>query len=290
MMGYHLKSAISGLWREKWINIISTLSIATGLFLIALAALGVYNIERAAGRLPERFSIMVYLEDGLSVERIQHISGEIKRNPGIKSVDYTSKGEALAELKAVMSDANYILEGLEENPLPASFKVRLDRTSVTDESVAALAKMIQGLEGVEDVEYGRKLLEVIEGARKSAEMFGGLLITALSAALLFVCYSTVKILLYRKKEEVETLKLLGATRGFIRAPFLIEGGLIGLGGGLLSAAGVGAVVVAAYARLEAAFPLVGALSMPVEVLYWLPAAGFGLGFIGSFFAIGRIKF
>ncbi|MGD2080519.1 MAG: permease-like cell division protein FtsX [Nitrospirota bacterium] len=289
-MGYHLKSAAAGLWREKWINFISTLSIATGLFLIALAVLVVYNIEGAAGRLPERFSITVYLDDGLSADEVQHISGEIRGRPGVKGVEYTSKDEALAELGAAMSDASFILEGLEENPLPASLNVSLDRNSVADESVEALAETIRGLEGVEDVEYGRKLLEVIEGARRGVKIIGGLLVTALSAALVFVCYTTVKILFYRKKEEVETLTLLGATRGFIRAPFLIEGSLIGLGGGLLGAAAVGAVAVAAYARLEASLPLLGSLSMPLEVLYGLPAAGFGLGLIGSFIAIGRIKF
>jgi cell division transport system permease protein len=161
---------------------------------------------------------------------------------------------------------------------------------VTDESVEALARKIKGLAGVEDVEYGRRLLEVIEGARRGAAMIGGLLVTALSAALVFVCYTTVKILFYRKREEVETLTLLGATKGFIRAPFLIEGSLIGLGGGLLSAAALGGVAVAVYARLGAALPLVGSLSMPLEVLYGLPAAGFGLGLVGSFIAIGRIRF
>jgi cell division transport system permease protein len=290
VMGYHLKSAISGLWREKWINFISTLSIATGLFLIALAVLGVYNIERAAGRLPERFSITAYLKDGLSADEVPRISGEIRGSAGVKSVDYTSKDEALAELKGAMSDADYILEGLDENPLPASLSVGLDRNSVTDESVEALARKIKGLAGVEDVEYGRRLLEVIEGARRGAAMIGGLLVTALSAALVFVCYTTVKILFYRKREEVETLTLLGATKGFIRAPFLIEGSLIGLGGGLLSAAALGGVAVAVYARLGAALPLVGSLSMPLEVLYGLPAAGFGLGLVGSFIAIGRIRF
>lgn len=289
-MGYHIKMALSGLWREKWINILCTLSIATGLFLISLAVLGVYNIERATGKLPERFSITVYLEDGLSADQVQDIVRSIKRSPGVRSVDYTSKDEALEELKSAMRDSNYILEGLEENPLPASMTVSLDKGSVTDSSVSGLARKIGELEGVAEVEYGRKLLEIIQSARKNAELLGGFLISALAAALIFVCYSTVKILFYRKREEVETLKLLGATRGFIRAPFLIEGSLIGLGGGLLSALAVAVIVYAGSRKLEASLPLIGALSLPPEILYWLPAAGFCLGFVGSFIAIGRIKF
>jgi hypothetical protein len=70
----------------------------------------------------------------------------------------------------------------------------------------------------------------------------------------------------------------------------MEGGLIGLGGGLISAFGVAVVVYAGYRKLEASLPLIGALSTPPEVLYWLPATGFCLGVMGSLIAIGRIKF
>lgn len=290
MMGYHLKVALSGLWREKWINFLSTLSIATGLFLIALAVFAVYNIEMATRKLPEKFSVTVYLKDGMSADEVQDLSSAILRSQGVKSVEYISKEKALDELKSLIRDSSYILEGLEENPLPASMTVGLDRNFVTDPSVADLVKKLEGLEGVSDVEYGRRLLIVIQTARQNAELLGGFLVSALSAALIFVCYSTVKILFYRKREEVETLKLLGATRDFIRAPFLIEGGLIGLGGGLLSTAALGAVIFAVYAKLESSLPLIGALGMPQEFLYWLPAAGLLLGTVGSYIAIGRIKF
>ena len=116
------------------------------------------------------------------------------------------------------------------------------------------------------------------------------LIIALSLAVLFVCYSTVKILFYRKMAEVDTLRLLGATRGFIRAPFVLEGGIIGLCGGLISAAAVVGVVYAGFRKLEASLPMAGSLNMPPELLYWLPLTGLCLGVIGSMFAIGRIKY
>jgi cell division transport system permease protein len=289
-MSYHVKVALSGLWRERWINFLCALSIAVGLFLVAIAALGVYNVEQATRKLPEKFSITVYLKDGLSADEVQAITKDIRKSPAVKSVDYTSKEDALQELKSIVRNSDYILEGLDENPLPASMTVGLIEESVTDESVRKLAERIEGLKGVGEVEYGRKLLKVIQSVRKNSTVLGGFLITALSVAILFVCYSTVKILFYRKREEVETLKLLGATRWFIRSPFLLEGGIIGLAGGLLSAVAVAGVVYAGYRKLEAALPMIGSLSTPPELLYWLPATGFCLGFIGSLFAIGRIKF
>jgi len=290
MMGYHVSVALSGIWREKWINILCALSIAVGLFLLAIASLGVYNIEMATSRLPEKFSMTVYLKDGLSADEVQGITEEINKSPEVKSVQYTSKDDALKELKTIMRNSDYILEGLDDNPLPASMTVALKEASVTDISVKKLAENIEDLKGVSEVEYGRRLLEVIESVRKNTQLIGGFLIGALAAAVIFICYSTVKILFYRKMNEVETLKLLGSTRWFIRAPFLIEGGLIGLAGGLLSAAAVVGVVYAGYRRFEASLPMIGSLSLPPEVLYWLPATGLCLGIIGSFIAIGRIRF
>jgi cell division transport system permease protein len=290
VIGHHIRAAVKSLWREKWINVLCMLSIATGLFLMAVAALGIYNIERATSKLPERFSLTVYLKDGLTTDDVQYIMKEIKKSPAVKTVDYTSKDDALKDLRATMRDSEYILAGLNENPLPASMAVGLNRASVTDLTVGKLAGKIEALKGVAEVEYGKKLLRVIESVKKNSELLGGFLISALAAAIIFVCYSTVKILFYRRMQEVETLKLLGATRWFIRMPFLIEGGLIGLGGGLISAVGVAAVVYAGYRKIEATLPLIGALSTPPEFLYWLLATGFCLGIMGSLIAIGRIKF
>jgi cell division transport system permease protein len=289
-MVYHIRAAITGLWREKWINFLCALSIATGLFLVAIAVLGVYNIEQATRKLPERFSLTVYLKDGLTTDEVQAITREIKKSPAVKSVDYTSKDDALRELKSIVRDSDYILEGLEKNPLPASMSVGLNKASVKDVTVGRLAKKIEELKGVAEVEYGKKLLKVIQSVRKNSELLGGFLISALSVAIIFVCYSTVKILFYRKRDEVDTLRLLGATRWFIRAPFVLEGGFIGLGGGLMSSLAVAAVIYAGYRKLEASLPLIGALSTPPELLYWLPVAGFCLGLMGSLIAIGRIKF
>ncbi len=290
MGAYHFRVALNGLWREKWINMLCTLSIATGLFLIALAVIFVYNIGLATRKLPERFSMTVFLADGVTKARSQEILGEIRKKPEVKSVRYISKEEALEELKAELRDSEYMLEGLEGNPLPASITVGLRRGSVSDASVAALAGEIGRLQGVDEVQYGRKLLSAIQSLRRNAEVLGGFLVIALSGALIFVCYSTVKVLFYRKRDEIDTLKLLGATRGFIRAPFIIEGGIIGLGGGILSALCVSALAVFVYRELATGLPVLGYLGVPREIVLWLPAAGLALGVVGAFFAIGRIKF
>lgn len=290
MINYHLKVACRGLWRDKWINLLCMLSIGVGLFMVSLAALTVHNIEAVTGKLPERFSIGVYLADGLSPDEVQDIMRALRREPGVKSTRYISKEAAMAELRSSMKDAEYVFEGLEENPLPASIDVGLRQGAVTGPAVQELARKISAIKGVADVEYGRKLLRIIQSIRRNARFLGGFLVSGLSIAMLFVCYSTVKILFFRKQNELETLKLLGATRGFIRAPFLIEGGIIGAGGGIIGSAAMAALLYAFYERFPGPVPLLGAIGVPLELFWGVPLAGFLLGVVGSFIAIGRIKF
>jgi cell division transport system permease protein len=119
---------------------------------------------------------------------------------------------------------------------------------------------------------------------------GIVFVLILSAGMLFVCYSTVKILFYRKQKEIETYTLLGATKTFIRAPFLIEGAVIGLCGGILSLAGMLALYYFFILRISMLFPIFKAVVFPVSMVFTLPFAGLILGISGALIAIGRIRY
>jgi cell division transport system permease protein len=289
-VSYPLRSAFSSLWREKWINFLCVLTIASGLFLITMAYIFVSNLSSATRELPERFSVMVFLDDALSAEGSQEAVKRVRDLREVKAAKYISREEALRELKTAMEDSDYVLAGLEENPLPASIELKLREYAVTEGRVRRLAAEIKRIEGVEEVQYGAKLLSIIQSVSRYAGAAGLVLITVLTAGVVFVCYSTVKILFYRKQEEIETLKLLGATKGFIRSPFLIEGGVIGLASGALSSAGMLGLYFLLYARLAESFPLLKALSAPAGLVLLSPMAGLALGVAGTLIAIGRIRF
>jgi cell division transport system permease protein len=112
----------------------------------------------------------------------------------------------------------------------------------------------------------------------------------MSAGMLFVCYSTVKILFYRKEREIETYKLLGATKGFIRTPFLIEGGVIGLSGGFLSFLAMLTLYYFVVLRLSLTFPLFKFILFPIDLSFAIPLSGLFLGITGAAIAIGRIRY
>jgi cell division transport system permease protein len=289
-VSYPVRSAVSGLWREKWINLLSVLTIASGLLLISVAFLLVFNLSAAVRDLPERFSMMVFLEKGLSAERMQELVSETRAMPGVRSARFISREEALSELRAMLEDSGRVLEGLDENPLPASVEVKVEESAVTVERAGELARRMEAMEGVEDVQYGERVLSIIQSIRRYTETMGALLVGVLAAAMVFVCYSTVKILFYRKRAEVDTIKLLGATKGFIRGPFLIEGGVLGAAGGSVSVLALLALYFSLYLKLAGSFPLLTALVLPGWFLLCPPALGLAIGVAGAYIAIGRIRF
>jgi cell division transport system permease protein len=285
-----MRTALSGLSREKWINFLCALSIATGLFLVSIALLFVYNVSIVTERLPERFSVTAFLDDGVSSLTAREIMKKAKGHSAVKAAAYISKDEALMDLKSIMEDSEYILEGLDSNPLPASIEIKLREGSMTSASVKALARELESIEGVDDVQYGEKLLSTIQSVKKHAEALGLAVVGLLCAGIIFVCYATMKILLYRKNDEIETLKLLGATKSFIKSPFIIEGAVIGLAGGAASMALLAALYYFVSTRLTAQFPVLGSLGVPLEIVYYTPLAGLLIGVTGAYIAVGKIKF
>ncbi|MDH5202116.1 MAG: permease-like cell division protein FtsX [Nitrospirota bacterium] len=290
MATYPFRLALRSILHEKWINLLSVLAIAVSLLMTALTVLSVYNVDVATQKLPERFSMMLYLKDTLSGGEVENIMNTLKKEHPVESVKYISKDQALKELKTMLKGTEHVLEGLEGNPLPDSIEIKLKKKAVGPETAQQLAARVKEIKGVDDVEYGEKFLFALSSIKIGVKTIGILFIVIMSASVIFVCYSTVKILFYRKKEEIETYKLLGATKGFIRAPFIIEGAFIGLSGGILSLLGILLVYYIVIFRLSHTIPIFNAFVFPADMSFLLPPVGLFLGIAGAAIAIGRIKY
>lgn len=287
---YSFRLAAQSLLHEKWINLLSILTIASGLLIAALTALSVYNVDAVTKRLPEKFSMMLYLKDNLSGEDVETILKTLKKDTTVETVKYISKDDALKELKTVFKDVSYVLEGLEENPLHDSIEIKLKGDVAGPETAKRLASEMVKIKGVDEVEYGEKLLSSLYSLGLGMRAIGILFIIIMFGGVIFVCYSAVKILFYRKKEEIETYKLLGATKGFIRAPFIIEGAVIGFCGGFLSLVGILSLHYIVFLKLSLSIPLFKAIIFPTNLSPLLPLTGLLLGMAGAAIAIGRIRY
>ncbi|MCL0061264.1 ABC transporter permease [Thermodesulfovibrionales bacterium] len=285
---YSFKSAFKSFWREKGINTLSAFAVASSLLIITLVFLFLYNASVAAERIPEQFSMVVYLEDNLSWAETDYIIDTLEKKSGIRSLKYISADDALDEIRQALRDP-YILKGIKENPLSPTIELRLKDDFVTPSLVKQISEEIAKIDGVGDIYYGEEIAEAIHLLKSSLQGLSIIIFLMLSAGVIFAVYTTIKILLYRKKEEIEILKLLGATKGFIRMPFLVEGSTIGSLGGAIGAIGILVFYFAIVHNLSPIIPILKSLIFPFEILIALPITGALLGIIGSVIAIGRLK-
>jgi cell division transport system permease protein len=287
---YAFTLALQSMIREKWINILSILSIASGLIIIGLALFTVYNVDVATKNLPEKFSMIIYLDNDIQKDKVDAAVGSLRKKSSVLSVRYIPKEEAMKEMKAVLKNSSYVFDGLDENPLPDTLEVKLKKDTVEQGTVKKLADEALKIKGVKEVDYAEKFLSTLNHLKVGLKTIGIMLIVILSTGVVFVCYSTVKILFYRRKDEIETFKLLGATRGFIRTPFLIEGAVIGTAGGTLSLIGIFAFHYLVLLRLSVAMPIFKMILFPSDLFLPLPFVGMFLGTAGAVIALGRLKY
>lgn len=287
---YAFRLAFQSILHEKWINLLSIFTIATGLLFTAITMISIYNIHLLTQKLPDKFSIMAYLKDNISQDEIDNIINTARKNSIVDKVIHISKEQALKELKTTLKNTDYILEGLGGNPLPDTIEIKLKRESVSPENVRNLSISLKDIKGIDEVEYGEQFLSSIYSINMGIQTIGIVFIIIMSTGMIFVCYSTVKILFYRKNIEIETYKLLGATKGFIRAPFLIEGAVIGFGSGIICLIEIFLLYYMFFLKLSLSMPLFKAFIFPVNIGFILPLTGLFIGITGAIIAIGRIRY
>jgi cell division transport system permease protein len=290
IFSYSFRLALQSILREKWIYLLSILTIAAGLFFTTITVLSVYTLDSATKNLPEKFSVMLYLSDTASQQDRDNIISTAQKDRAVEKAIFIPKDQALKELKSTLKDSAFILEGLGENPLPDSVEIKFKSDAVGHESVQRLANSMKDIKGIQEIEYGENFLSAVHSLRTGMKTVGMTIVIIMAIGMLFVCYSTVKILFYRKEREIETYKLLGATRRFIRTPFLLEGAVIGFAGGLLSLTGVLALYYVLVFRLSSTFPLLKLIVFPIDLSVAIPLSGLLIGMAGAAIAIGRIRY
>ncbi len=250
------------------------------------------NMDSVLKHWAKGFGLIVYLDEGLNKEEEDTLKEFFLQDTDISEVDYISKEQALDDLRYLLGTNTSILEHVEENPLPSSFELKLKRDILEPSLIKQKVARIKQMAGIEDVQYGEKWLSSLNTLSTGMKIFVLFLGAGIFIAIVFVTYSTIKILFYRRINEIETLKFLGATRGFIRLPFLIEGFSIGILGGAISSIALFGIYSFIALRLIEFLPSIRTIIifLPVKAYMAIPLIGAVMSFIGSFFATGRIRY
>lgn len=289
---YSLDTALKNLWREKWINILSVLSISVSLLILGTFLVLTLNVESFISKWFNDFGIVVYMDKGISKDEEETLKEFFQQDRDISSLKYISREEAFAELQDILGADNSMLESVKGNPLPSSFELKLKKEVLSPSLLKQKAALIRKVSGVDDVQFGEKWLASLVRTKMIFRAFALFLGVSLLTAIIFISYSTIKILFYRRMEEIDTLKLLGATRRFIRLPFLIEGIIIGALGGAVCSLLLSFAYRFITSRLIEIMPVIktSVLSLPADILLSGPVAGALLCLIGSHFAAGKIRY
>ena len=158
---YSVTLAFQSIIKEKWINILSILTIGSALLINSIAFFIVFNVDAATRYLPDRFSLILYLDENLGSDKVDSTIDTLKKNSAVSSVKYISKEEAMKELKGMLKDSSYLFEGLGENPLPDTLEVKLRKDSMRPDAVKKLAGEALRIKGVKEAEYGEKFVSAL---------------------------------------------------------------------------------------------------------------------------------
>jgi cell division transport system permease protein len=234
-MPYALREALAAFRRTPLLTGLSVVAIAFALFVIGLFGLTAFNIRRAIERVEEKVEIVAYLTDATTAAQLDLAQLLLRVLPEVERVTYVTRTEALATAMAEMEEFRDVFSDLEQNPLPASLEVRMKPGSRAPQQVERVAKRIQAYPFVEDVRYGRDWLNQIFTLRRIAAGVAMVIGGAFAVVAAIVIATAVRITVFARRDEIGIMRLVGATDGFVQSPFILEGIISGLLGGLLAA-------------------------------------------------------
>ncbi len=285
-----IKQGFQGMWRNKGMGLASVTSITAVLIILGLVFIMILSLNNLVVDTKDKFDeIQVFMEDSATEEEIETIENKLENQEGVSSVVFQSKEEALKKMKEDWGDEAYLLEGLETNPLPNTIVVKLKDIEYAD----AIAKSIENLDGIEEVQYNQDIVKKLVLVANYVKTGGMVIVSILILVSIFVISNTIKLTVTARKREINIMKYVGATNGYIRGPFIIEGILFGLIGAMLSIAivyyGYGYFFNAVNDRLYVLFTiyLVPPAVLLKDISTIFISIGAGIGALGSLISLRK---
>lgn len=230
-LGYFWKETFYSLFRNKFMAVASVLTVTLSMFILGVFLCAVLNINHMATYLENQVEMTVYLKDGLTTDQVMTVGKKLKVLPDLKEIKFTNKDQAMAEFKNRLGDQQGILDAINGNPLPSSYSTSF----ATPASLKNAVNIVSKYQEVDSVQYGQDIIEQLYKVAQVIRIGGMILIVFLAGAELFIISNTIRLTVFARRREIQIMKYVGATNGFIRWPFIFEGMIIGfLGSGLAS--------------------------------------------------------
>src|SRR5690349_19787883 len=274
-----VRDTFSAFRRAPLLSALSITTIAFSLFAVGLFGLVVLNIRQALEKVEERVEIRAFIAEKTPVEQIALAASDVAKYPEVQSVDLVTQEQALARARREMGEFKDVFEA---EFLPPSIDVRLKPGYRDPESVHRVADRLKALTFVDDVRFGEEWITQLYRLRNIAGVAGVALGLAFAAVAVIIIGATIRMAVLARSREISIMRLVGATDGYVRRPFLIEGFIKGVLGGALALCLTWLAIwlVGTYLNFQTVF-----FDQTVALIGI--AGGAMMGFLGSAFSVGR---
>jgi len=284
-MRRHFREAFRSVWRNGWMSFASISAISISLFILGVFIILALNINKLTADIENEVEIRVYLDVSVVGNQVEELRNAIGGIEGVRRTEFISKEQGLEFLKERLGEeGRELLEGQEgdNNPLPDSFTVEVYDPRTIDTVAERILALNEGKDPapIWEVNYGADTVRTLFRVTDIVRYVGLILIAGLALMSMFLIANTIKITIIARRREIAIMKLVGATNGFIRWPFFLEGAILGIVGSLIPTA----ILVVAYHQLVAAtemeLGLLQIVLLPAEdISRVLAGLLLGLGFV-----------
>ena len=289
---YLVKKGISSIWKNFLMSFASFCILMVSLLLVSCAVLLMMNVNKIMSNIEDTNEITIYLKEDISYKQVEHIKSVLEKNQDITDVKYYSKEQALDDFRDNMAEYSELLDYLDKNPMPETFLVRVKDLS----KIRHVVNTVNDIEGVEQTKAPYDFASVLVQIRNTFTLIGGAVLIALVVVSIVIVSNSIRTSVFARRNEISIMRYVGATSGFIKAPFFVEGMFIGI---LAGAAAWGLTwliydsVFALFSADLTVWQMFGFYGLtPFGDIMWYVlavncAAGALLGAVGTVFSTGK---
>lgn len=288
-MIYFAKKVIKDLKGNLFLNTITLMAIVFSVLIFSAFSLFFVNAGALVNRWIEDARIMVYLKPDISAATISGLGKTITAIPNVRGVEFIPREKALERFRAQLGKQASLLDGITENPLPDAYEVLMGGQSWNWDHIEPIALSIRALNGVAEVEYGQawlaRFVNLLNLFRLTIYGMGGLFFMA----VIFFVANTIRLVLYSRREEIDIMRLVGASENFIRYPLYVQSLLLGVIGGIL---GIGALfelyrLLVANVGTTMVSEFFDMRFLPVEIIFAILSGSMFVGWLGCYISLRK---
>lgn len=278
-LGYIIREGVIGISRSRMPFMNSVFSITIALVFVGIGVLSVDNGLQYIGELQADYDLEVFLENEAGIQETRELALIITEYPGILRMEYLSKEDAAALYNAEFGED--VLSLLDDNPLPSSFRVNFDENHRSLTYIQSFIQSMEPLDAVDEVLFKKDLFDRVEGIMQRVYTIAAAALFLIILSTVFLTANNLRLMILARYEFIEAVRLLGASDFMVKAPFFLEGGILGFLGGILA--------VLIIIGLETALEVYQVIDLPIRIMNY-PEVILGLLLFGmSLAALGVLK-